>query len=290
MFSASSNSRLSASPPGASRGHLLPCLRTVAASVLVLLLCSCTKGGGGGSGSSGSGSTAAAVTGNWEFQATASKGSAPFSALAGYLHESGSGSSQFITAAVQAQSTGCYTNLTNISLTGSVNGSRVLLTSIAVDNQILSLNMQANTAADQLTGTYSVAGGCADGASGSVTGQKYSLVNGTYTGALSNDSSRTMSLALSQFQHGTGDGGYQTSGTATFANDNCFSQGTLTAQNGTVIGNAVTFTFTTNDPAGAQVVMTGTINTTASTLTLDSILVNGGSCPGTLGPATLTLQ
>jgi hypothetical protein len=99
-----------------------------------------------------------------------------------------------------------------------------------------------------------------------------------------------MSLALSQFQHGTGDGGYQTSGTATFANDNCFSQGTLTAQNGTVIGNAVTFTFTTNDPAGAQVVMTGTINTTASTLTLDSILVNGGSCPGTLGPATLTLQ
>lgn len=259
--------------------------------MVVLLLCACTKGGGGGSGSgSGGGTTAADVTGNWEFQATPTKGSAPFTALAGYLHVSGSGTSQFITAAVQATSTTCYNNLADISLNGSVNSSQVIVTSIAVDNQILSLNMKANSTADQLSGTYTISGGCANGASGSITGQKYSLVNGTYTGALTNDVSRTMTLNLTQYTHGTGDGGYQTSGTATFANDNCFSQGTLAITDGTIIGSAASFIFTTNDPGGAQVQMTGTIDTTADTLTLSSIQVNGGSCPGALGPATLHLQ
>lgn len=262
----------------------------LAASVLVLLLSSCAKGGGPGSSGSGSSTPAVAVTGNWEFQATATKGTAPFSSLAGYLHESGSGTSEFVTAAVQAQSDSCYANLANISLTGSVNGAQMIVTSIPVDSQVLSLNLQANSGVTQLAGNYSVTGGCAAGVSGSLTGQKYALVDGTYSGALANDVSRTMSLTLTQYQDGTGDGGYQTSGTATFANDSCFSQGTLSAQNGTVIGNAVSLTFTTNDAAGAQVVMTGTINTSADTLTLTSIEVNNGSCPGALGPATLHLQ
>jgi hypothetical protein len=260
------------------------------ASLLVLLLCSCSTGGGGSGSSGGGNSPAAQVTGNWEFQATPSHGAAPFTAFAGYLHESGSGNSQFLTAAVQAQSGGCYNNLADISLTGSVAGSQLLLSSIPVDSQVLSLDMKANQASDQVTGSYSIKGGCASGDSGTITGQKYAIVNGTYTGALLNDSSRTMSLTLSQNQHGTGDGGYQTSGNASFTGDNCFSQGSLSPANGTIIGSAVSLTFTTNDPGGAQIAMTGTVNTAADTLTLTSIEVRNGSCPGTLGPATLHLQ
>lgn len=290
MSSELCNRSFSASCGGPLRRYSVPLLRAWGFSLLVLLLCSCAKNGSGGSSSSGGGSSAADVNGNWEIQAASSHGAAPFTALAGYFHVSGSGTSQFITAAVQAQSEGCYTNLSDISLTGSVVGSQVLLSSIPVDSQVLSLNMQANSAADQLTGTYSISGGCANGASGSITGQKYALVNGTYTGALTNDPTHTMTLTLSQNQDGTGDGGYQTSGTATFTNDSCFSQGTLAAQNGTIIGNGVSLTFTTNDAAGAQVVMTGTIDIAADTMTFATIQVNNGSCPGTLGPATLLLQ
>jgi hypothetical protein len=45
--------------------------------------------------------------------------------------------------------------------------------------------------------------------------------------------------------------------------------------------------FTTND---GEVLMTGTIDAAASTLTLSSIQISGGSCSGTLGSATLLRQ
>jgi hypothetical protein len=141
------------------------------------------------------------------------------------------------------------------------------------------------------SGTYSITGGCADGATGTASGTQYAALQGTYSGSIDGNSPpETLNLNVAQYTQGTGDGAFLTSGTATFSGISCFSQGTLAAQNGTVIGNVVNLTFNTNDPGGAQLNVVGTIDTAAKTLTLTTIQVNGGSCPGSLGTAALTLQ
>jgi hypothetical protein len=158
-------------------------------------------------------------------------------------------------------------------------------------NQTLQINVQTNTAGNQFSGSYSITGGCAGGAKGTATGTEYAPLTGTFTGSTTGSSSAvTLSLALSQYAEGIGTGFFPMTGTAAFNGISCFSQGTLTSDNGSVIGDSVAMTFTTNDTEGAEVQMTGTFDPTATTLTLSSIQVSGGSCSGTLGSATLLRQ
>ncbi len=259
------------------------------------VLSGCSHGGGGGSASGGGsgsgGGPAVDVTGNWQIQFTASNSPAPISSMAGYLSEQGQGTDQFTTAALQAQTSGCLEDATTVPMYGETSGSDVNLASFAIDSQTLSINVQANAAGNQFSGNYSIAGGCAGGAKGTVAGTEYASLTGTFTGSVTGSSPAvTLSLSLSQDAQGTGLGTFPLSGSAGFNGISCFSQGTLTDEDGSVIGDTVTMELTTNDSQGAEVQMTGIIDPAASTLTLSSIQVNGGSCDGTLGSATLLRQ
>ena len=254
------------------------------------VLTGCSQRGGSGSNSGGSGSsdsTVVNVTGNWQITFTPTNSPAPISSMSGYLSEQGQGADQFLTAALQAQASGCFTDAATVPMYGGTSGSYVNLTSFTVDGQTLSINTKANTQGNQFSGTYSIAGGCAGGAKGTATGTEYASLSGNFTGSITGSSPAvTLSLSLSQDATGTGLGTFPLSGSAAFSGISCFSQGTLAAENGSVIGDSVTMEFTTN-AQGTEVQMTGTIDPAASTLTLTSIQINGGTCSGTLGSATL---
>jgi hypothetical protein len=259
--------------------------------------CSGNSGGGGGSkgGTGGGGSSAGYIylSGNWEIQATPTSATTPFTALAGFINEQGQnpGVDDLTTAALQVQPSGCYVNATTIPLQGSTQGVDLSLLSFPVNSQFLTIKAKKDATATHLTGSYSISGGCADGATGTLTGTEYADLTGTYAGTVTGSNpAKTMQLDLTQFTQGTGDGVFLEQGSANFTGFACFTKGQLASQNGAVLGSAVSLTFTTNDTGGAQVVMTGTMDSAAQTLTLTSINVNGGTCPGAQGAATLTKQ
>lgn len=272
-----------------SAKRLLFSAMTLAFGAAVLVGCSQRGSSGSGSGSGSSGGPAVDVTGNWQIEFTPTHSPAPISSMAGYLSQQGQGANQFTTAALQAQTSDCFNDATTVPMTGETSGSDVNLASFAIDGQTLSINVQANAGGNQFSGNYSIAGGCAGGAKGTVTGAEYASLTGTFSGPVTG-SSPAVTLSLSQDAAGTGLGTFPLSGSAAFSGISCFSQGTLASENGSVIGDSVTMDFTTNDSQGAQVQMTGTFDTAASTLSLSSIQVKGGSCSGTLGSATLLRQ
>lgn len=252
----------------------------------------CTTAGYPTNGSTPPPAGYAFLTGNWVFATTPTASPTPFTGLSGFIDEQDQdpGTNDVATAALQAQPSNCYLGADTIPLEGTVQGTALGLHSFSVNGQYVTINATKNSTATTLTGTYSVSGGCANGAAGTITGTRYAILNGTYTGSFTNSPAQGLQLAVSQNTQGTGSGNFFVSGTAAFTGISCFTTGTMAADNGSIIGNMVVLTYTTNDPSGAQVVLSGEINPTASTLTLSSAVVTGGSCAGALGGATLALQ
>lgn len=282
-------------------------LRSIAAGIVLLpvLLAAggCThpsagsggsgSGSGSSSGSGGGGSSApdpyANMTGNWQLQATPTSGTAPFTILSGYVSELAVNAPAHQTnAAFLVTSSGCFADTTTIPLSGNVQQPSVGLSSFNIEGQVLTLNLTKNEAATSLSGTYAVAGGCGDGETGTITGLKYAPLTGTYTGPLASDSTRTLTLNLSQYADGTGTGTFLVTGSASMKGFACFTSGSLGATGaGYVSGSTAVLTFNTNDPSGAQLALTGTFDTAAGTLTVNSIQVTAGSCSGSYGGASL---
>ena len=272
-------------------------LRLDAATVvtgLLIALVGCTTAGTpiNGSGTTPPPEGYQFLTGNWVFQTSATSSVNPFTGLSGYINEQDQnpGTSDALTAALMAQAGSCYTGADSIPLDGTVANTAVTMRSFSVNGQYVSVKATSNAAANMLTGTYTVSGGCANGAAGTITGTRYAVLNGNYSGALTANSGQNVQISVQQNTDGTGAGNFFVAGTATFGGISCFTTGTMAAQNGSIIGNAVSLTFTTNDVNGSKAVLTGTIDPTAATLTLSSLAVTGGDCAGSLGGGTLALQ
>jgi hypothetical protein len=231
------------------------------------------------------------LTGNWVIQTTPTSSPTPFTGLSGFIDEQdqNAGTNDALTAALEANPSNCYLGADAIPLEGTVQGTAVGLHSFSVNGQYVTITATKNTKATQLTGTYSVSGGCANGAAGNITGTRYAILNGAYAGTIAGGG-QSIQVNVAQNTQGTGSGNFFVSGSATFAGISCFTTGTMAAENGSIIGNTVVLNFATNDPNGAQAVLTGQIDPAADTLTLSSVDVTGGSCAGSLGGATLTLQ
>lgn len=267
-----------------------------AALVLSAVLTGCTTSGtpilGGVGGGGGTNPTYHSLTGNWVLQITPTAGGSQFTQLAGFINEatSASGGKYSTTAAFQDQpSSSCYTGADFIPLYGNVTGTATLfLYSFDVEGQFVTINATGDATLTHMTGTYSIGGGCADGASGTLTGTRYAVLKGTYSGALTGNSGESVQLTVAQNTAGTGRGNFFVSGSAVFQGFSCFTSGTMAASAGSIVGNAVQLAFTAND--GSTVTFSGTIDPTASTMTITSTQVQGGSCAGSLGGATLTLQ
>jgi hypothetical protein len=272
-----------------SRRQAFTCVAKPLAALLIISgLAGCGNSGSSNNSSSTSGSFVS-ITGNWELDTTSTSGGTPFTTLAGFFNELGTDpvNGDFISAALQVQSTTCYTGSPNVPIEGLIAGNTATLVSFPVDGQVIAMTATKNSAGNQMTGTYTITGGCANGEAGSFTGTLYSPVNGTYGGTATSNPAKTLKLTLAQNTAGSGNGEQLASGSAVLTGF-CFTSATLQTATSYVLGSNISLTFTTNEAAGSQITMTGTINTAASALTISSINVTGGSCSGSFGAATLS--
>ncbi len=256
-------------------------------------LAGCATTGHPGSGGGGSNPGYVYLTGNWQIETTNTTAPVPFTSLGGFINEQGDnpGVDDLTTAALLAKPGDCYLGAPTIPLQGATQGDHLGLHSFSVNGQFVTISATKDATATHLTGTYTVSGGCANGAAGTISGTKYAPLTGTYAGPINGSSpAKTLQLTLSQYTTGTGDGVFLIGGSAVFNGFTCFTQGTMPSTSGSVSGSSATLTFNTNDMSGAQVVLTGTFDPAAKTLTLSSVQVTGGSCSGPVGGATLTLQ
>ncbi len=276
---------------------MIPILVTLSRWALLILTVTCgltgcthpaTTGSSSGSGSS----DYVFITGNWQFTATAKSGTAPFTMLSGFVNESSNepGVNDFTTASFQVHSSTCYSGSSNLFLSGAVTGTHVGLSSFPVEDQVLTISASKDATATHISGNYSVVGGCADGATGTIVGELYAPMDGTYLGTSTGVLASTLQLTLSQYVQGTANGTTLVSGSALFQGISCFTKGTLSAPNGSVSGDQVNFIFTTNEPTSSTVTMSGTVDPAAQTIFLTSIEVTGGNCSGAIGATTLSLQ
>ena len=273
----------------------LECLLPFLLSFVVLAVAGCAASTS--SGSSGTTTTTptapandpyANMSGNWQISATPTVGSSPFTVLSGYVYEINvNAAAHQTTASLLVQSTGCFSNAGALQLIGNVEEPKVSLASFEINDQVVTLNAQKDEAGETLSGTYSIAGGCADGNTGTITGSRYTVLTGTYAGTAQSDATKGLSLSLTQ-AGGTGSGIFLMSGSAALTGFSCFSKGTLVG-GGTsyVSGSSTTLVFTSNEASGSQITMVGSIDQAADTLSLSSIQVTGGACAGSYGSATL---
>lgn len=233
------------------------------------------------------------LTGNWEFQATPTAGPTPFTALAGFINEQSQepGTYDLTTAAFQATPSACYDSAITIPLQGATENTALKLASFSVNGQYITFSGTKDTTATHLTGTYTISGGCAKGATGTLSGTRYAQLVGTYAGSIAGTTpAQTMTLTLAQFVQGTGQGDFLISGNAVFTGSACFTKGTMAGTAGSVLGSGVSLTFNTDDASGAQVIVNGTFDPGATTITATSVQVTGGSCATTYTGATLAKQ
>lgn len=232
------------------------------------------------------------LTGNWVLQTTPNAGTTPFTSLSGFMNQETQnyGVSNTVTAALEAQPSTCYLGADLIPLQGNVTGTTLGLRSFDVNGQYLSIKGTSDSTGTHLTGTYTISGGCANRAAGTFTGTRYAIFKGTYAGSVAGGTGRSLQITVAQNTLGTGSGNFFVSGSAAFTGFTCFTTGTMASSVGSIIGNAVQLDFTTNDVNGSHVLLSGTIDPTASALTVTSGQVTGGNCSGSLGTATLNLQ
>jgi hypothetical protein len=255
----------------------------------IALVFGCAKSNGGGSSSSGGTGTTPTYpdsTGNWVVQATATSGTLPFTQLSGYINEQQTGSAHPTTGAFQVASTGCFAGVENIPMQGVIQGLRLHLVSFGLDQQVIDLTATKDTTSTSFTGGYAITGGCADGTAGTLTGTRYSALTGTYSGAGASTPQPVVTLKLTQFSTGTGNGQFLISGTAVVTGVACFTSGSLASANGMVTGGHVQMHFTATQ--GGTMDIAGDFDSGATKITVSTIDFTGSGCPSNLGPITLS--
>jgi len=228
-------------------------------------------------------------TGNWVLQFTATSGATEFTQLSGFINDVG-GSQHWATAALQGTLSDCLASQSFIPWYGNINSDSMKLYSFLITGEALTITANANSTFTQLTGTYTLGGPCADGATGNVVGTRYASLTGTYSGSLSSNAGQNLQLDLKQNTVATGNGTFFVTGTAKLQGFNCFTSATIASYAGTVVGSDVQLQFTTNESPSSTLTLSGSIDPTADTLTANSIQVGGGQCSGSLGGASLTRQ
>lgn len=240
--------------------------------------------------------TYSGLTGNWEFTTAGTAGTLPFTALRGYLREQAGDANQshLTTAALQAEpASNCYDGATLVPLQGNTQSGKFAVQSFSVNGQYLDLVATEDSTITHLTGTFSVSGGCANGAAGTFTGIRYATIAGVYSGSLTGTGGiQATELALQQQVQGTGDGLFLVTGSANISGNSCFTSGTLNASgmDGNVSGSHFYLSFSTNDATGAKFVMRGTLDPLAQVLTVTSATVTSGACAGSLGTGSLDIR
>lgn len=264
----------------------MKCLRLVALATLCAALSAC--GGGGSSNGSSQSTTSAPVTGNWQISVNSTAFPGTPGVLVGNLTSSGTA----VSGVFHISGSSCYDFSTDVPMSGSINGSAVTLTSAPVSSQVISTTLTASPDGSSISGKYSIAGGCATGDQGTVSGVRVPSFSGTWTGTFTSSSGQAISASATLTQGTAGaDGLIPITGSVQFTNSSCFSSGNLTST--VAIGGFMAGSITTAEGGGAQgnLDVNGQLNdpATGRTLALD-YQDTVGVCAGDSGSGTLTKQ
>lgn len=252
---------------------------------LLVLLCSC----GGGRASVHSPTTVPTavaptgpqlkIPGNWEL-ATLSTVGMPALAIGGSIIQSGS----TLNGALHVDGSSCFEQPTAIGLTGTLAGGNVSLTSASLDGQVITL---AGTISKkdgypyELTGTYTIDGGCASGEKGNVTGYSVDGINGVWYGNLTTAGGADIHWGTDQLGQvgASSEGSFGLTGNFNFDGP-CFNSGKLTP--GTfptpsfILGTSVALDIPTDN---GTIAFVGTADPDG--LIRGTYTVTGGSCEST---------
>lgn len=221
------------------------------------------------------------IAGNWQFSATSSVSGISAFSFAGSMNQSG----QTVASALHVNGSNCFDPLTTINLSGKQGEAKLSLSSTPVDGQVVTL-VGALTNSN-ITATYAIKGGCADGDHGTVTGSKIPQIPGTLNGTFTTSTNNTFAAVVQAIEDsGNPDGTFGISGSATFSVP-CFSSGTLkpdTFPSGSfVLGKSVLFDIHTNN---GTVMFQGT--TDQSTGNIDGYYTISGSTCNDSGTAVFS--
>ena len=109
-------------------------------------------------------------------------------------------------------------------LHGYRSGNTIELESLANEAQVVKINVTLSASGGAAQGTYTITGGCAAGASGSIAGRQVNLT-GVWTGLMGSIPAR---LNVLMADAPDTDGNFGVSGTATFSGTSCFPNAMIT--------------------------------------------------------------
>jgi hypothetical protein len=221
-------------------------------------------------------------SGNWYLVASSqvAADASQIPQLGGSLTQTGTS----ISGVLHVSNSPCFDWATDIPVSGMVNGNSVNFVSDDVVGQIITIT--GAVAANAVSGTYTISNGCADGDHGTINAVLVSPVTGSWTGALtSNSSNQAASISFAQDVPNP-DGYSPLTGTLLLPGSTCFASGTLDPDQSWTLGNIVQAIVVMSD--GSQVALSGFItdaSTTGKQITVN-FSVNGGGCSGQTGSAT----
>ena len=190
-----------------------------------------------------------------------------------------------ISGVLHVSNSSCFDEATDIPISGTVNGDIVTLTSDDIVGQIITITGSATS--NLITGTYSVANGCAGGDHGTITAVLIPPVTGNWTGTIHTDDGTNKGATASFAQDSPNAGGYSPlSGTLTLSGFQCTMSGTLATEQSWLLGNLVQAVVTMSD--GSVLTFNGLItdaSTTAKQMTVN-FSISGGKCSGQSGSVT----
>ncbi len=230
-------------------------------------------------------SNSSSLTGNWEFDTTSTAIPGVTSQVGGSIVQAGT----TISGVLHVLGSDCFNVFTdNVTVTGTITGNSLTITSGAVNGQVI--NFTGTATSTTLSGTYTITGGCAGGDHGNVSGFKVPSVTGNWTGSFTSSlgPSTNVTAALTQGS-AFADGSFALSGTVTFQSSACFASGTITA--GAIsspTGSSIfgTFLWVEINTSNGLVVFLGTLNQAGNQIFGD-YFVFGGSCDGDTGTGTV---
>jgi hypothetical protein len=240
----------------------------------------CGCGGAPGSAPKSSASAAApsapggTTSGNWQFTAPSTiPGKAPLT-FAGSLGYTG----KALSGTLHVDGSDCFDRLTSIGFTNTATGTSTSLTSSVIDGQIVTL--AGNFDAYTFNGTYSIKGGCAAGAQGSITGVNINNIGANLSGTFTNSAQKTFKVAGAIAQSGSAspDGNFPITGTVTFDTP-CLSAGTI--QPGTfpagsfILGESVALEV---ENSKSTLTFLGNLSDSGSGAVSGNYIVSGGGC------------
>jgi hypothetical protein len=225
---------------------------------------------------------ASVTAGNWYLQA-----SSQVSADASQIPQIGGSLTQtdsVISGVLHVSNSSCFDGATAIPVSGTVSGDTVTLTSDSIIGQVITITGSATS--NLMTGTYSIASGCAGGDHGTITAVLIPPVTGNWTGTFTDDSTGKAATASFSQDAPNPDGYSPLSGTLNLSGSQCSISGTLATEQSWVLGNLVQANVNMSD--GSILALTGFItdaSTTAKQMTVN-FSISGGKCSGQGGSVT----